>query len=108
MARYLLIESRDPFDSNDVANCYELARDLAREGNEVTLFLVQNGVLPARPCARSESLERLVQSGVRVLADEFALRERGIPAEGLVKGVSAAPLELVVDELEAGTKTIWH
>lgn len=108
MARYLLIESRDPFDSNDVPNYYGLARDLAREGNEVTMFLVQNGVLPARPGARSGELERLIQAGVRVLADEFSLRERGVPADGLVKGVDAAPLDVVVDELEAGTKAIWH
>lgn len=108
MAKYLLIESRDPFDSNDVPNYYGLARDLAREGNEVTMFLVQNGVLPARPCARSEDLEHVVQSGVRVLADEFSLRERGMPADGLVKGVNAAALDVVVDELEAGTKAMWH
>lgn len=108
MARYLLIESRDPFDSNDVANYCELARDLAREGNEVTMFLVQNGVFPARPCARSEALERLAGSGVKVLADEFSLRERGIAADTLVKGVDAAPLDVVVDELEAGTRVIWH
>lgn len=108
MAKYLLIESRDPFDSNDVPSYYALARDLAREGNEVMMFLVQNGVLPARPCPRSGDLERLVQSGVRVLADEFSLRERGVPADTLVKGVNAAPLDVVVDELEAGTKAIWH
>ena len=108
MAKYLLIESRDPFDSNDVPNYYGLARDLAREGNEVTVFLVQNGVLPARPCARSVEVERLVQSGVTVLADDFSLRERGMPADGMVNGVNAAPLDVVVDELEAGTKAIWH
>jgi hypothetical protein len=37
MAKYLLIESRDPFDSNDVANFYDLATGLVREGNEVSL-----------------------------------------------------------------------
>lgn len=72
MARYLLIDSRDPFDSNDVANYYGLARDLARDGNEVAMFLVQNGVLPVRPSARSDDLEHVVRSGVRVLADEFS------------------------------------
>lgn len=108
MAKFLLIESRDPFDNNDVPNYYDMACDLAREGNEVTLFLVQNGVLPARPCGRSKGLEHTVQSGVKVLADSFSLRERGISADGLVKGVAAAQLDLVVDELAAGTKTIWH
>ena len=108
MAKYLLIESRDPFDSNDVANYWELACDLVAEGNEVTMFLVQNGVFSARPCARSEALERLIQSDVRVLADEFSLRERGMAADRLVKGVDAAPLDVVVDELETGTRAIWH
>ena len=48
MAKYLLIESRDPFDTNDVGYFYETAENLVSEGNEVTLCLVQNGVLPAR------------------------------------------------------------
>src|SRR5215831_6504154 len=42
MTRYLLIESRDPFDSNDVRFCDDLAQQLAAAKNEVTLFLVQN------------------------------------------------------------------
>jgi len=108
MARYLLIESRDPFDNNDVAFYGELACNLVREGNEVTMFLVQNGVLPTRPCGRSQSLTKLAEAGVKVLADEFSLRERGITVNGLIKGVIAAPLDIVVDELASGTKTIWH
>ena len=53
MAKYLLIESRDPFDANDVANFCDLAEGLVRKGSEVTLFLVQNGVLQARQGSRS-------------------------------------------------------
>jgi hypothetical protein len=41
LAKYLLIESRDPFDSNDTRFCGDLARQLAVAKNEVTLFLVQ-------------------------------------------------------------------
>ncbi|WP_333844317.1 DsrE family protein [Pelomicrobium sp.] len=108
MANYLLIESRDPFDSNDVSNYYQLARDLAREGNPVTLFLVQNGVLPVRRSAHSPGLSETVRAGVKVLADGFSLRERGIPADQIVEGVAVADLEVVVDELAAGTKTFWH
>lgn len=108
MANYLLIESRDPFDSNDVSNYYRLAQDLAREGNQVTLFLVQNGVLPARRGARAPGLAETARAGVEVLADEFSLRERGIPADRLVEGVAAADLGVVVDRLAAGAKTFWH
>ena len=66
MAGYVLIESRDPFESNDVAYCYELATSLAGAGQPVTLFLVQNGVLPARPGGRTPALEALARAGVRV------------------------------------------
>ena len=108
MARYLLIESRDPFDSNDVHFCCDLAQQLAAAKHEVTLFLVQNGVLPARPGARSGDLARVAGAGVRVLADSFSLEERGIDARRLASGVAAAPLDIVVDALAEGTKAIWH
>jgi predicted peroxiredoxin len=104
----LLIESRDPFDSADTASFAALAADLAKAGHRVTLFLVQNGVLPARRGAKSELLGALVSNGVEVLADEFSLRERGISADRLVDGVKAAPLDLVVDQLADGRKALWH
>ena|SRR5437667_9496629 len=108
MPRYLLIESRDPFDSNDTRFCADLAHQLAAAKIEVTLFLVQNGVLPARQGARSGDLARLAGAGVRVLADSFSLRERGIDERRLAQGVAAAPLETVMDALAAGANVIWH
>ena len=106
MAQYLLIESRDPFESNDVGYYYELAMGLVEGGNQVTLFLVQNGVLPARPSAHSAALSALARSGVTVLADDFSLRERGIAQ--LAEGVAATSIDVVVDDLAAGHKTLWH
>lgn len=108
MAKYLLIESRDPFDSNDVKNYYDLAAKLAEEGNQVTMFLVQNGVLPARSSAHSQLLEQTSRVGVEVLADEFSLRERGIGSGSLASGVTPAPLDIVIDQLADGRKAIWH
>jgi len=106
MPEYLLIESRDPFESNDVLYYYDLASGLALAGNQVTLFLTQNGVLPARPSAHSAALSALAESGVTVLADDFSLQERGIAK--LAQGVDAAAIDVVVDHLAAGHKTLWH
>jgi sulfur relay (sulfurtransferase) complex TusBCD TusD component (DsrE family) len=108
MADYLLIGSRDPFESNDVTRLYALAENLVKNGSKVTLFLVQNGVLSARENAQSTALSSVAGNGVEVLADEFSLRERGIAPDGLVSGVSAAPLEVVVDQLTEGRKAIWN
>lgn len=106
MANYLLIESRDPFESNETGYYCDLARGLADAGNQVTLFLVQNAVLAARPLAQSATLQSLIASGIEVLADDFALQERGI--NELRAGIQAAPIETAVDRLEAGYKTLWH
>jgi|SRR5689334_1832577 sulfur relay (sulfurtransferase) complex TusBCD TusD component (DsrE family) len=106
MTEYLLIESRDPFESNDVLYYYELSKSLVEAGNNVTLFLVQNGVFAARPSDHSAALSALCQSGVTVLADDFSLRERGISK--LAEGVAASPIDVVVDHLAAGHKTLWH
>lgn len=108
MAKYLLIESRDPFDSNDVANFYGLANGLIREGNEVTLFLVQNGVLPARRSSASAPLSDLAKNGAEILADDFSLRERGIARDRLADGIEPSALDIVVDHLANNHKVIWH
>jgi sulfur relay (sulfurtransferase) complex TusBCD TusD component (DsrE family) len=106
MTEYLLIESRDPFEANDVGYYFELARGLVEAGNQVTLFLLQNAVLAARPSAQVPQLRALISSGIKILADEFALQERGITK--LLDGVDIAPIEIVVDHMEAGHKTLWH
>ena len=108
MARYMLIESRDPFESRDVAFSYDLASGLAKAGHEVTMLLVQNGVLPVRRGARDAGLAAVIRAGVRVLADDFSLDERGIARGRIVNGVEPTPIDVVIDHLAAGEKTLWH
>ena len=101
MAAYLLIESRDPFESNIVARQYDLAVNLVKEGNQVTLFLVQNGVLPARPGTRSSLLTNAARAVVNVIGSCLATVvvakwEGAFDTEraGLVLGNSAVPAGL--------------
>ena len=108
MADYLLIGSRDPFESNGVTRFYALAESLVKNGSKVTLFLVQNGVLAARESVQSPALSAVADNGVEVLADDFSLHERGISPNGLVSGVSAAPLDIVIDKLADGRRAIWN
>jgi hypothetical protein len=108
MSKYLLIESRDPFETNDVRYFYDLAAQLARADHRVTLFLVQNAVLAARSGEHAFWFAELAKAGVEVLADDFSLRERGIPGARLAGAVTAAALDVVIDRLGEGRKTLWH
>ena len=107
MSTYLLIESRDPFETNEVNKDYEMAMNLAKAGNHVTMFLVQNGVLATRRGSQSPVVSDAISSGVDVLADEFSLKERAISKAALVSGVETAPIDLVVDQLVEGRKVSW-
>jgi predicted peroxiredoxin len=107
MRDYLLFESRDPFGSAEVPRHFELAAGLARAGAKVALFLVQNGVLPARSGAASRPFAMLAEAGVEVLADEFSLRERGIRSAGLPAGVKAVPIDAALDRLAEGRNALW-
>jgi predicted peroxiredoxin len=116
MADYILIESRDPFESAEVGRFLDLAEGLAKEGSEVTLFLVENAVLAARHGARTNfphnsrvpSLAALAGNGVKVLADSFSLQERGISPNRLIPGVAVAPISAVIDHMAAGRRALWH
>jgi predicted peroxiredoxin len=106
MSKYLFIESRDPFENPDVARTWGLAAELAAAGSEVTMFLVQNGVLAARATARVSTLDGA--AGVEVLADDLSLAERGIQDGALRDNVRIASIEVLTDlVMEPDCKPIW-
>lgn len=108
MSGYLLIESRDPFESTGAARTCELAIQLRAAGHEVALFLVQNGVLAVRSGARRAELDKVIGTKIEVLADDFSLRERGIATTGLIGGVRAARIDSIVERMAAGWNALWH
>jgi len=106
MSGYLLIESRDPFESKGFNQRCEMALTLLGESTGVTLYLVENAVLGARAGAKAPGLEKLAKAGVRLLADEFALRERGITQ--LAPHIASVGIDSLVGELAGGAKTLWN
>jgi hypothetical protein len=106
MSRYVLIESRDPFDSLDVAYFYSLARDLAAKGEQVTLFLVQNGALASRKDGRANPLGEVADSKVEVLVDTFSLRERGIQDSERLPNVKPTDIGDLLDKIMAWARIL--
>ena len=107
MDSYLLFESQGAFESAQVPLHYQLAAGLKKAGNKVTVFLVQNGVTAARRGLSTDALARLIEAGVEVLADEFSLRECGIPSSRLAAGVKVANLDVAMDQFAEGRKALW-
>lgn len=105
MSDYLLIESRDLYENLSARDTLTLAGELVRAGDNVTVFFVEQGVAAARKGAVTQLLQQASDAGVKLLADEFSLRERGISE---LFAVSASPLDVVIDRLADGHKVIWN
>jgi predicted peroxiredoxin len=108
VSQYVMIQSKSPWESGEVGHFYALARELRQAGGEVTFFLVQNGVMAARTGAKDPGLDQLLGANVKVLADDFSLRERAIDPKSLKNGVRPSPIDQVVDLLASGAKALWH
>jgi hypothetical protein len=108
MSSYVLIESRDPFEGRGFGLRCDLAAALVAHGATVTLFLLENGVLAGRGTAQTHELEKLARCGATLLADEFALRERGIGAGELAGHVKPAALDALIEQLVAGAVVLWN
>jgi predicted peroxiredoxin len=110
MPKYLLIESRDPFENRESEKFLEMAGDLAKNGDRVILFLVQNGVLVSRKGSLfTPKIKELLKHNVRIHADTFSVDERGIQERERLDQISLSGInEMLEILLEPGTKVIWH
>jgi predicted peroxiredoxin len=108
MANYILINSENCLHSTSRYGCIDIAMKLAGEGNKVSVFLTQNAVLNTRAPAFKRQLAKFRSTGIKLIADEFALRERGIKREELDDNIKTSPIDYVVDRLAAGDKAVWY
>jgi len=108
MKHYMIIETRDPVECRDVQWTAALAADLKKSGAEATLMLADNGVFAAREGAEAEGLRLALAAGCKVLAERYALRERGIRETDLTRGVVATELETIIDAMKAGALIMWR
>lgn len=107
MSDYLIIATRDPLSSGNADWGADLATTLKQSGAEVCLFLAENAAFAARARIVWTARDRLAAAGVELVADRFALEERGIADDEVAQGVRASDLGTVVDMLEQGRKAIW-
>ena len=108
MKRFLVVESRDLTEYVSGDKFLSLVEGLGKNGNEVVLFLLENGVIAARKGADTgRSLSHLAIQGTKVYAEDVSCRARGITA--LAEGVRVSSLDFLADSLAEGFDNIvWY
>jgi sulfur relay (sulfurtransferase) complex TusBCD TusD component (DsrE family) len=109
MAKYLLIETKNPLDGGRYA--FDLGQQLQEQQHEVTIYLLQDAVFAARRNFKSgDDLVRGAETrGIKVLTDAVSCRQRGVTGDRVSKNVSPSDMDTLVDLLmERSDKAIWH
>lgn len=106
MKELLIVETRDAAEHRGPERDAELATGMRRAAVPTTIFLTENGVFAARH--GHKMLDDAMAAGVAVVADSFALSERGIEPEELRDGIDVSDVGLVVDRLAAGSCVVWR
>ncbi|MBL1116870.1 DsrE family protein [Streptomyces sp. 110] len=108
MNEYLLIESGGPPAGPGSHRFAGDAAQLVREGEDVALFLVENGVAGAVRGAMPE-LDALLRLGGRLWVDAFSLRRRAVDAGDLVPGARLVEMRDVARKLlSPAVRVVWH
>ncbi|MBI3951420.1 MAG: DsrE family protein [Acidobacteria bacterium] len=108
MARYLLIDSRDLREYRGSQYILDLAASLKNKGNDVTLYLVENGALAARKGSElGSTLTGLAKNGITILAEDISLKARGISETA--EGVKTSNMDELADFIVSGSdKLMWY
>ena len=106
MQQLLIVETRDLAASGDAERMARLAAGMTDQSVPAAIFLTENAAFSAHRNSR-DYLGAAISAGVTVLADRFALDERGIRPEDLRSDVAIADIDVVVDYLAAGASVMW-
>lgn len=108
MSSYFFVQSLDPFVDKVTDNQFSLMSELALAGNEVSLFLVQNGVSSAVSQANCPAFDELLDTSIKIYADKFSLWQREIEITQLKKNIESAELHVIIQAMVNGEKVIWN
>jgi len=107
MEKYLLVQSRHPFESTHSDQFFSMVEGICERSNDVVVYFLQNGVLPTQKgSVHNGRITELLGEKIRILADKFSLEEHSIG--NIMEGVQESDRNKLVQLLvEPGRKAIW-
>lgn len=103
MTNLLLVLSKDPYSTEIPDLVIDIASNSKEKGNNVALYLVEDGVTATRKCEFGDKIMAALKKGIKVYADDKAVLARGL-SEKLIDGVETREigslLDFIMDEYE--------
>jgi predicted peroxiredoxin len=107
MTNLLLVLSKDPYTTEIPNLVLDIGLIAKKKGNNVSLYLVEDGVTAARKGEFGSRLIDAKEKGIKILADDKAIQSRGLNGN-LIPDVEINEIGVLLDHIiEDNTRVAW-
>jgi len=106
MSGLLLVLSRDPYTTEIPDLVLDIGMDAKGKGNDVTLYLVEDGVTAARKTEFGNKLAAAHKKGIKIYADDKAVLSRSLENK-LIGWVEIKEIGTLLDFIMDYDRVAW-
>lgn len=107
MTNLLMVLSKDPHTTETPDLVLDIGLDAKAKGNDVALYLVEDGITAARKSEFGDKLAAAQAKGIKIFADDKAVLSRALTSK-LIDGVEvkeiSSLLDFIMDDYD---KVVW-
>ncbi len=106
MTSLLLVLSKDPYTTETPDLVLDIGLDAKEKGNDVALYLVEDGVTAARKSDFGNKLSAAHKKGIKIYADDKAVLSRSL-ADKLISWVEIKEINTLLDLIMGSDRVAW-
>ncbi len=106
MSSLLLVLSKDPYTTETPDLVLDIGINAKEKGNEVTLYLVEDGVTAARKSDFGNKLAAAHKKGIKIYADDKAVLSRSLTNK-LISWVETKEIGTLLDFIMDYDRIAW-
>ena len=106
MINLLLIMSKDPYTTETPDLVLDIGLSAKEKGNDVSLYLVEDGVTAARKAEFGNKLEAAQKKGMKIYADDKAVLSRSLTNK-IIGGVEIKEIGTLLDYIMEYDRVVW-
>ncbi|MCX9012479.1 MAG: DsrE family protein [Candidatus Methanoperedens sp.] len=106
MSSLLLVLSKDPYTTETPDLVLDIGLNAKGKGNDVALYLVEDGVTAARKSEFGNKLAAAQKKGIKIYADDKAVLSRSLTNK-LINGVEVKEIGALLDSIMDHDRVAW-
>ncbi len=106
MVNLLLIMSKDPYTTETPDLVLDIGLNAKEKGNDVALYLVEDGVTAARKSEFGDKLAAAHKKGIKIYADDKAVLSRSL-TDKLIGWVQIKEIGALLDYVMDYDRVVW-